>query len=136
MSIKLTEKILSSGIGKRKTSIAKIFFYVGSGIITINKKNYNDFFLAVKEEQEVIKKPLIVINLLNSLDVEIIVKGGGIFSQIEAIKLAICNAIVALNKRHKAKLKQELLLKNDTRIKERRKYGLKKARKAPQYSKR
>ena len=131
-----TEKTISSGTGKRKTSIAKAFFYTGSGEILINKKNFNTFFSVSKEEQEIIKKPLIIHDLLKDLDVRIIVNGGGIFSQIDAIKLAVCNAIVKLNSNYKLSLKKELLLKNDSRIKERRKYGLKKARKAPQYSKR
>lgn len=132
----LSERFLSSGIGKRKTSVAKAFFYKGSGAITINKKDFVDFFLANKEKQEKILKPLLILNFLTGLNVNIIVKGGGTFSQIDAIQLSICNALVNLNKNNKSKLKKELLLKNDSRIKERRKYGLKKARKAPQYSKR
>ncbi len=136
MLIETRRENISSGTGKRKASLAKAFFYKGSGKIVINQKNFFQNSLIKKEEQELIKKPLLLLNLLDKLDTNIIVKGGGIFSQIDAIKLAICNALVKLDKNYKMLLKKELLLKNDTRIKERRKYGLKKARKAPQYSKR
>ncbi len=130
------KEILSYGLGKRKTALAKVCFYKGCGQILINKKNFENCCLINLEEKENIKKPLIFCNLLNTLNINIEIKGGGIFAQIDAIKLAICNALVKLNKTYKIKLKQALFLKNDSRIKERRKYGLKKARKAPQYSKR
>lgn len=130
------KKIIAVGIGKRKTSVAKVFFFQGSGNISINKKSFEEFSVGKAEQENIILKPLIFLNLLKTLDIELIVKGGGIFSQIDAIKLAICNALVILDNNYKSQLKKELLLKNDSRIKERRKYGLKKARKAPQYSKR
>ena len=133
--IKFNE-IIAVGIGKRKTSLAKVFFYKGSGNILINKKSFKEFALGKSEQEEIIKKPLIFFNLFFILDIKIIVKGGGIFSQIGAIKLAIAKAIIMLNKDYKSKLRKEQFFKNDSRIKERRKYGLKKARKASQYSKR
>lgn len=130
------KEIIAIGIGRRKTSLAKVFFYKGSGNILINQQSFEQFALGKSKQEEIIKKPLIFFNLFSILNIEIIVKGGGIFSQIGAIKLAIAKAIIMLNKDYKSKLRKEKYFKVDCRIKERRKYGLKKARKASQYSKR
>lgn len=125
-----------TGIGKRKTSIAKAYLVEGSGLIKINGKEFSEFFSSNLGEEEKIKSPLILLNLINSIDINIFVKGGGISSRIEAIRLAISKSLCKLNSEHRAKLKANFFLNRDSRIKERRKYGLKKARKAPQYSKR
>jgi small subunit ribosomal protein S9 len=127
---------LYSGLGKRKTSVAKVFLKEGSGLITINGKTYEDFFSGIGEEREILKNPFILVNLNNKYDLDIKVKGGGISSQLNAIKLAISKAICTINNDYRQILNQHLLLRRDSRIKERRKYGLKKARKASQYSKR
>ncbi len=127
---------LSIGLGKRKTSIAKVFLKEGSGIIKINEKNFEDFSNAVGDEKEMIRSPLILLSNNTKYDIIIKVKGGGIISQIEAIRLAISKALSKINKDYRPILKQNLFLRRDSRIKERRKYGLKKARKASQYSKR
>lgn len=124
------------GLGKRKTSIANVFLKDGSGIIRVNGKTFEHFFSAVGEERETIKIPLILLNLNNKYDIEIKVKGGGITGQLDAIRLAISKALSKMNTEYRPLLKQNLLLRRDSRIKERRKYGLKKARKASQYSKR
>ena len=124
------------GLGKRKTSIANVFLKDGSGIITVNGKTFENFFSAVGEERETIKIPLILLNLNNKYDIEVKVKGGGITGQLDAIRLAISKALSKINIEYRPLLKQNLLLRRDSRIKERRKYGLKKARKASQYSKR
>jgi small subunit ribosomal protein S9 len=139
MSTETKEKNLSScytGLGKRKTSVAKIFLKEGSGIFIVNKKSFEDFFSGVANERESVKNPFLLVNLTNQYDVEIQVKGGGLTGQLEAIRLAIAKAICTINKEYRQTLKQALLLRRDSRIKERRKYGLKKARKASQYSKR
>jgi small subunit ribosomal protein S9 len=128
--------IFYTGIGKRKTSVAKVFLKEGSGIITANNKSFEDFFAGVAEERELLKNPFIFVNLNNKYDVDIRVKGGGISSQMDAIRLAIAKAICTINIEYRQVLNQNLLLRRDSRIKERRKYGLKKARKASQYSKR
>jgi small subunit ribosomal protein S9 len=128
--------IIYSGLGKRKTSVAKVFLTEGIGNITINKKPFDIFFLSLKDERDTIKNPLILVNLNQNFDIDIQVKGGGFSSQLEAIKLGIAKAICTINKSYRPQLKQQLLLRRDSRIKERRKYGLRKARKAPQYSKR
>jgi small subunit ribosomal protein S9 len=126
----------SDGLGKRKTSIAKVFLKEGSGIITVNEKNFEEFFSGVGFDRETIKNPLILLNLNNQYDIDIKVKGGGITGQLDAIRLAISKALSTMNTEYRPILKQNLLLRRDSRIKERRKYGLKKARKASQYSKR
>jgi len=126
------------GLGKRKTSVAKVFLTQGSGIVLINKekKSFEEFFSGVLNEREYIQNPFIAVNLVNEYDLVIHVKGGGISSQIEAIRLAISKAICQIQQEYRPILKQNLYLRRDSRIKERRKYGLKKARKASQYSKR
>ena len=131
-----TNELIYSGIGKRKTSVAKIFLKEGSGVITVNNKSFEESFLTLKEERELIKNPLILVNLNNTYDIDIKVKGGGMNSQLDAVKLAIAKAICTINSEYRSILNQQLLLRRDSRIKERRKYGLKKARKASQYSKR
>jgi len=131
-----TTDLVYTGIGKRKTSVAKIFLTEGSGIITVNNKPFEESFLTLKEERELIKNPLILVNLNNNYDIDIKVKGGGMNSQLDAVKLAIAKGICSINSEYRSILNQQLLLRRDSRIKERRKYGLKKARKAPQYSKR
>lgn len=129
-------KDFHAGLGKRKTSIANVFLKDGSGIITVNGKTFENFFSAVGEERETIKIPLILLNLNNKYDLEIKVQGGGVTGQLDAIRLAISKALSKMNLEYRPLLKQNLLLRRDSRIKERRKYGLKKARKASQYSKR
>lgn len=128
--------IVYTGLGKRKNSVAKIFLKEGSGNFKINKKSFEDFFAGMLEERETIKYPFLLVNLNNKYDVEIEVKGGGITGQLDAIKLGISKAICTINNDYKKTLSQSMLLRRDSRIKERRKYGLKKARKASQYSKR
>ena len=102
----------------------------------INGKSFEDSFLTLKNERELIKNPLILVNLNNNYDIDIKVKGGGMNSQLDAVKLAIAKGICSINTEYRSILNQQLLLRRDSRIKERRKYGLKKARKASQYSKR
>ena len=130
------QETIYSGIGKRKTSVAKVFLKPGSGLIKVNNQPFEKFFLGMNEERELIKNPLILVNLNNIYDINILVQGGGISSQLDAIRLAISKAICTINSENRQILNQNMLLRRDSRIKERRKYGLKKARKASQYSKR
>jgi small subunit ribosomal protein S9 len=125
-----------SGIGKRKTSVAKVFLKEGSGKISVNKKDFVDYFNTLDEERDLLKSPFILVNLNNQYDIKISVKGGGINSQVEACCLALSKAICTISGDYRPILGQNGLLRRDSRIKERRKYGLKKARKASQYSKR
>jgi small subunit ribosomal protein S9 len=125
-----------TGLGKRKTAVAKVFLKEGSGLIQINNKQFEDFFSGVAEERESIKNPFLSVNLNNQYDVTVNVKGGGITAQLDSIRLALAKAICTIGIEYRAILKKNLFLRRDARIKERRKYGLKKARKASQYSKR
>ena len=125
-----------TGVGKRKTAIAKAFLTEGSGNIKINGKDFETFFSGVGFEKETLKFPLILLDSKNKYDVVIHVTGGGISGQLDASRLAISKALSQMNRENRPLLKQNLLLRRDSRIKERRKYGLKKARKASQYSKR
>lgn len=129
-------KTYYTGIGKRKTSVAKVFLTEGNGTFKINEKDFENFFAGVAEERELLKNPFTFVNLTNKYDVVIKVKGGGISSQMDAIRLAISKAICTIDNENRQILNQNFLLRRDSRIKERRKYGLKKARKASQYSKR
>lgn len=125
-----------SAIGKRKTSVAKVILKEGSGVITVNKKSLEEFFAGASDDREIIKNPLALLNLTNQYDIFVVVKGGGVSSQLDAIKLAIAKSLLQMNNDYRTLLSQSLLLRRDSRIKERRKYGLKKARKGSQYSKR
>ena len=129
-------KLFYTGIGKRKTSVAKVFLKEGSGVIDVNGKNFEDFFSGVGEERELLKNPFVLLNLSDKYDLDVKVKGGGISSQMDAIRLAIAKALCTINVEYRQIFNQNLLLRRDSRIKERRKYGLKKARKASQFSKR
>ena len=131
-----TTNVLYTGIGKRKTTVANVFLKEGSGVITVNNKSFEDFFSGVGEDRELIKNPFVLVNLTNKYDILVIVKGGGISSQLDEIRLAISKSICQISNEYRQTLNSQLLLRRDARIKERRKYGLKKARKASQYSKR
>lgn len=125
-----------SSIGRRKTSIAKVFLEDGNGNIIINEKPYEIYFSSLKIDREKIKKSLLLLNINNFVNITVFVKGGGIFSQMEAISLAIAKSVCKLNNEYRTLLNKYSFLKSDSRMKERRKYGLKKARKGSQYSKR
>jgi small subunit ribosomal protein S9 len=127
---------LYTGIGKRKTSVAKVFLTEGQGNFTINNKTLDEFFNSVGEERDILKNPFILANLASKYDVNVNVHGGGIYSQLDAIQLGIVKAICAVDIEYRTVFNKHMMLRRDSRIKERRKYGLKKARKASQYSKR
>lgn len=124
------------GVGKRKTSVAKVYIKKGSGKITVNKMPFDEFFSSVSEEKELLKGPLLELKVENAYDIDLFLKGGGVNSQIEASRLGIAKSLCEINPEFRQILSRKGFLNRDARIKERRKYGLKKARKAPQYSKR
>jgi len=124
------------GIGRRKESIAQALLTNGTGNITINNKNAKEYLQSNESRFLRINQPLSTLNLTDSFDISIKTKGGGIAGQTDAICLAISRALVECDMNNRSALKQEGLLTRDARIKERKKYGLKKARKASQFSKR
>lgn len=124
------------GVGKRKKSVARVSLTPGTGNININKRvgeeylQYNTLYLTN------IWKPLKILNLETQFDINVFVKGGGLTGQAEAIQLGVARLLCQMEQQNRTILKPYGLLTRDARIKERKKYGLRKARKAPQYSKR
>jgi small subunit ribosomal protein S9 len=125
----------TNATGRRKTAIARVYMAAGTGTITINGKNYDEYFPA-KLRQFVIEQPLDVTTSMGQLDIKINVKGGGLTGQAEAIRLAIARALVKDNAEVKPTLKEKGFLTRDPRMVERKKFGHKKARKSFQFSKR
>ncbi|MCX5992831.1 MAG: 30S ribosomal protein S9 [Chloroflexi bacterium] len=123
------------GTGRRKCAIAQVRLYSGSGNIIINGKPYQELFPLI-DHRRMIEQAFLVTDTVGKYNVEIRVVGGGITGQAGAIKHGIARALVDLNESFKSPLRQHGLLTRDSRIKERKKYGLKRARKAPQYTKR
>lgn len=121
--------------GKRKSSIARVNIIPGTGKITINKKDLNDFY-TLDSLRAIVLKPFNAANLMEKYDVVATVKGGGFSGQAGAIAHGIAKALASTDSEVHTILKRNGLLTRDSRVKERRKYGLKKARKAPQFSKR
>ena len=132
----MAEKTSYIGTGRRKNSIARIRLVNGNGAITINGKSLDEYF-GVETLKVIVKQPLVASNTLDKFDIICNVKGGGISGQAGAIRHGIARALNEANREeYRATLKQNGFLTRDPREKERKKYGLKKARKAPQFSKR
>jgi small subunit ribosomal protein S9 len=123
------------GTGRRKAAIARVRLYPGNGAVIINGKNLEDVF-SHPPLQSVIIKPLKVTNTHEKFNVIAKVEGGGVSGQAGAICHGISRALVEADETMKNVLRQYGLLTRDSRVKERKKYGLKRARKAPQYTKR
>ena len=122
-------------VGRRKTSKARIFLVKGSGLITVNKKKLDEYF-GREVARMVVRQPLEAVQMSNGVDIMATVKGGGSFGQAGAIQLGIARALVEYDESLKMSLKKEGFLTRDSRKVERKKVGLRKARKRPQYSKR
>ena len=122
-------------IGRRKTSVARIFLGEGSGKITVNKKDYTDYF-PTPTLQYKIQQPFALTETVGNYDIKVTVVGGGTNGQVEAVRLAISRALCQINEEHRLVLKPEGLLTRDPRMVERKKFGQKKARKKFQFSKR
>ena len=127
------EKIWATG--RRKKAIARPRICNGTGKILINKEPLEDYFKSELLQNEV-KTALTLVEVADKVDVEITVTGGGLTGQAGACRHAIARALVLMNETYKKEIKSKGLLTRDPRMKERKKYGLKKARKAPQFSKR
>ena len=130
-----SEKIVFCGTGRRKKSIARVRLVEGSGVITINGKDINEYF-GTETLKVIVKQPLTVTNTIAKYDVIATVIGGGFTGQAGALRHGIARALNEANAEFRPVLKSNGFLTRDPRMKERKKYGLKKARKAPQFSKR
>nr|YP_010336771.1 ribosomal protein S9 [Stylonema alsidii]UNJ15177.1 ribosomal protein S9 [Stylonema alsidii] len=126
----------SIAVGRRKCAIARVRIFKGSGEILINNIEISKYLQYSPKYLQHVKEPLNLVNLETEIDIKVSVFGGGISGQAGAIRLGIARALCQINSDHRVILKSEGCLTRDARIKERKKYGLKKARKAPQYSKR
>ena len=129
-------EILAQGVGRRKSATAMVKLIQGNGNLIINKKSGFEYLQQNSERLLVITQPLEFLQLQNKYSILVKVVGGGINSQLTAIQLAIAKAICTIQPSYKSYLKNKGYLTSDARRKERKKYGLKKARKAPQFSKR
>lgn len=123
-------------LGRRKEAIAKVQMLKGSGQILINKKTVNSYVQNNLIYLSIIYKPLKHLSVINHYNIIINVRGSGLKGQMEAIQLGISKGLCKFNNSYQKSLKSRGYLKRDSRVKERRKYGLKKARKASQFSKR
>ena len=123
------------GTGKRKSSTARVRLLPGSGQVTVNKHDLSEYFKG-ETQRTVIRYPLAVTDNLGKFDIRAIVDGGGTSGQAGAIRLGIANALLQFNAELRPRLKRAGLLSRDSRIKERKKYGQKGARKRFQFSKR
>ncbi len=123
------------GTGRRKSSVARVRLYPGTGKITINDRDIDDYF-GLETLKLIVRQPLVLTQTGEKLDVVCRVGGGGVTGQAGAIRHGISRALCKVDEEYRPALKKAGLMTRDPREKERRKYGLKKARKASQYSKR
>jgi small subunit ribosomal protein S9 len=122
-------------VGRRKEAVVRVRLVPGSGTFSLNGKSLEQYF-PNKVHQQLIREPLVTTDKTEAYDVVANLKGGGTSGQAGALRLAIARALVELDTDDRPSLKKAGFLTRDARVKERKKYGLKKARKAPQYSKR
>ena len=124
------------GTGRRKSSVARVrVFENGTGAITINGRDINDYF-GLDTLKLVVNQPLVTTAMVGKVDIVVTVAGGGVSGQAGAIRHGISRALVLVNPEYRASLKAAGFMTRDPRMKERKKYGLKAARRAPQFSKR
>ena len=129
------KKLQYWGTGRRKKAIARVRLVPGSGTININKRSIEDYF-GLDTLKLIVNQPLNLTNTAGKYDVFVNVKGGGLTGQAGAIRHGIARALVVADANLKTELKKAGYLTRDPRMKERKKYGIKKARRAPQFSKR
>ena len=123
------------GTGRRKSSVARVYLMPGTGKITVNKRDIDDYF-GLETLKIIIRQPLEATNTTDKYDANITVRGGGFTGQAGAIRHGIARALLTVDEDFRPTLKKAGYLTRDPRMKERKKYGLKKARRAPQFSKR
>ncbi len=123
------------GTGRRKSSVARVYLVPGTGKITINKRDIDEY-LGLETLKVVVRQPLVATETVDKFDVLVNVKGGGYTGQAGAIRHGIARALLQVDAEYRPTLKAAGYLTRDPRMKERKKYGLKAARRAPQFSKR
>ena len=123
------------GTGRRKSSVARVYLVPGTGKITINKRDIDEY-LGLETLKVVVRQPLVATETVDKFDVIVTVKGGGYTGQAGAIRHGIARALLQVDGEFRPVLKAAGFLTRDPRMKERKKYGLKSARRAPQFSKR
>ena len=123
------------GTGRRKSSVARVYLVAGSGKIVVNKRDIDDYF-SLETLKTIVRQPLALTGTVEKFDVLVTVRGGGTTGQAGAIRHGISRALLEADADYRPSLKKAGFLTRDSRMKERKKYGLKKARKAPQFSKR
>ncbi|MCR4585770.1 MAG: 30S ribosomal protein S9 [Lachnospiraceae bacterium] len=123
------------GTGRRKSSVARVYLAPGKGNITINKRDIDDYF-GLETLKVIVRQPLAALDAVGKYDVKVTVKGGGYTGQAGAVRHGIARALVQADAENRPVLKKAGFLTRDPRMKERKKYGLKAARRAPQFSKR
>ena len=124
------------GTGRRKSSVARVHLIPGgTGVITINGRDIDEYF-GLETLKLLVRQPMVTTNTLGKFDIEATVTGGGVTGQAGAIRHGVARALLLVDESYRAPLKAAGLLTRDPRMKERKKYGLKAARRAPQFSKR
>ena len=123
------------GTGRRKSSVARVYMTAGTGKITVNKKDIEEYF-GLETLKTIVRQPLVATENLDKFDINVTVHGGGTTGQAGAIRHGISRALLEADEEYRTVLKKEGFLTRDSRMKERKKYGLKAARRAPQFSKR
>jgi small subunit ribosomal protein S9 len=133
----MTENVASAApiVGRRKEAVVRVRLMPGEGTFTLNGRSLDAYF-PNKVHQQLIREPFVALERDGQFDVVASLSGGGVTGQAGALRLAIARALIDLNAEDRPTLKKAGFLTRDPRVKERKKYGLKKARKAPQYSKR
>lgn len=132
----MTEKQYYQGTGRRKEAVARVQLFPGNGTIVVNGKTPEDYFGARTLLHYTIRLPLEITETMNSYEVRVKIRGGGIAGQADAMCHGVARALLDVNPDYRAILKKAGLLTRDARVKERKKVGLKRARKRPQYTKR
>lgn len=123
------------GLGKRKTAVARVRLTAGKGGIIVNKKDYTAYF-TIRRAQHAVREPLELLGVLSDFSISVKVSGGGPNAQSEAVRHGVARALVKINPDYKKRLRRAGFMTRDPRMVERKKYGLKKARRAPQWQKR
>ena len=131
----MAEKTEFYGTGRRKKSVARVRLFPGTGNVTINGRNIDEYF-GLETLKTIVRQPLDITGQLGKMDVVCRVAGGGVTGQAGAIRHGIARALLIVDENNRAVLKKAGFLTRDPRMKERKKYGLKAARRAPQFSKR